>query len=463
LNVLRAINWNLGKLDSILDDQEKIFKAAGVLEEPKPEKKSKQIECSVCGTDTDWNDTSALECGHRFCNSCWGGSIDNTLSTYSFETLFNHFTCMQRNCKLAILGDLVVKVASKNQWMHYCKMLSRAFSEANSSTYSICPNGKCGKVAISKSVSNVVNCTCGHEYCFKCTLAPHIPATCKDLEKWKAKDQDDEMSINFIKATSTICPKCGNALDRTSACNHITCKCGCQFCFICKKVPWCGAYDCSSYKTVEEAEGKKGKKFADGFNTASDWLVNHERYVAFGKKVTENKVGADFAEGKFHQDIKAKVLQYYELKPGGNPAFMNIGCQVLAKSYRILQYTLIWGFFNIPAVICPQKTIFEMQIKSYEKAITDLKAALSDPAATIDHLKTKRIYTLLENNLIKQIEDSDDLMSLFSEKQTGKVGPSTLGRWTCKHCGYNNHPEQQAKQCGHCSKPREAVASSWFS
>jgi len=308
-----------------------------------------------------------------------------------------------------------------------------------------------------------VNCVCGNDYCFKCTLAPHVPASCKDLEKWKAKNSDDTVSVNFIRATTTICPKCGTAIDRYTACNHITCKCGCQFCFICHKIPWCGAYDCSSYKTVEEAQAKSKNKFAEGFDTASDWLVNHERYVAFDKKVSENKVNAEFVEGKFTEEIKQKVLQYYELKPGGNPSFMTIGCQVLAKSYRVLQYTLIWGFWNIPAKICPQKLIFELQIKTYEKTIQDLRDSLNFPATTIDHLSTKRIYTILQDNLIKQIEESDDLMSLFSSKQTGDVGPSTLGRWTCQKCKYSNHPETQKDRCGHCSVPREQVASTWFS
>jgi len=343
-------------------------------------------------------------------------------------------------------------------------MQSRSFSEANSSTYSICPNDKCNKIAISKpsNTSNVVNCVCSKVYCFKCTLAPHIPASCKDVEKWKAKDSDEEMTINYIKATTTICPSCGNALDRTSACNHITCKCGCRFCFICKKVPWCGAYDCSSFKTVEEAQEKSGKKFADGFSTASDWLVSHERFVAFGKKVGEHKVAADNAETKLAEEIKVKVLDYYKVKPGGNPAFMNTGLDILIKSHRILHYTLIWGFWHIPPIVCPQKIIYEMQIKTYEKTVLDLRTALSMSAATIDHLNTKRIYTILENSLIKQIEGSDDLMSLFSEKETGKVGPTTLGRWTCKSCNYSNHPTEQLKSCGHCGKEREFIAVSWF-
>lgn len=51
--------------------------------------------------------------------------------------------------------------------------------------------------------------------------------------------------------------------------------------------------------------------------------------------------------------LREKALAYRELKPGGNPQFIIDGCEVLIKAWSILQYTFIWGFFNIPAKICP--------------------------------------------------------------------------------------------------------------
>lgn len=43
----------------------------------------------------------------------------------------------------------------------------------------------------------------------------------------------------------------GIALDRTTACNHITCKCSYQFCFVCKS-KWgsCSTYSCSKFKVM---------------------------------------------------------------------------------------------------------------------------------------------------------------------------------------------------------------------
>jgi len=141
-------------------------------------------------------------------------------------------------------------------------------------------------------------------------MAPHVPASCADLEMWRAKDTDDEASINFIKATTTACPKCGLALDRTTACNHITCKCTYQFCFVCNE-KWgsCSIYSCSKFKTTEEREQSGKKEFAKGYATSSQWLVAHERYIAFGKKHLENKALADKAQGEMMARMKKKVFR----------------------------------------------------------------------------------------------------------------------------------------------------------
>jgi ariadne-1 len=469
LNILRALKWNLGKTETILDDQEKCFKLAGILEEPKSFTEKKEVSCSVCCDKVAWKDTSALECQHRFCNDCWKASIENTLSSYSFETLFDHFTCMHKGCNLVILGDLVKKVGINNKsWLHYLNMLSRAFSEANKSTYSICPG--CQIVVKTNHASDknttVVKCKCAKVFCFKCTLDSHVPASCKDLQQWKAKDTDDEASINLIKATTTECPKCKTPVERVTACNHMSCKCGARFCFVCKKLDsGCSSYACQSYKTVEDYEKSQGNKkdFAPGIKTASEWLVLHERYVAFSKKCLENKTFAEYAENKLKPAMKEKKLLYYELKPGGNPTFMDEGVNILIKSYRIIQYTIVWGFFHIPAKVCAQKQIFEMQIKNYEEKTAQLKQLLEQPAATIDHLTCKNIYQILEKNLIRQIEDAEDLLSLFSEKQIGQTQTqSVLKPWSCPSCNYNNHPETQAKKCGSCQKERPFVPVLWF-
>ena len=36
------------------------------------------------------------------------------------------------------------------------------------------------------------------------------------------------------------CPKSQHIIERTTGCDHMTCKCGAEFCFICSSMPHCG-------------------------------------------------------------------------------------------------------------------------------------------------------------------------------------------------------------------------------
>eukprot|EP01126_Amoeba_proteus_P059481 TRINITY_DN7771_c0_g1_i13.p1 TRINITY_DN7771_c0_g1~~TRINITY_DN7771_c0_g1_i13.p1 ORF type:complete len:584 (+),score=91.91 TRINITY_DN7771_c0_g1_i13:1-1752(+) len=467
LHILRVLGWNLGKVDTILDSQEEIYQKAGILEEPR-ELAPGELTCSVCDEKIKKNKASALDCQHYFCHTCWRGSICNALDSYTYQQLFSHLTCLERGCSLSVPGSLVRKVCLDKDWQQYMRMLVKSYIEVNHAMYSICPH--CSTISkanfLSNATSRIVHCMCNTYFCFGCTMAPHVPASCRDLERWKEKDNDEESTLNYIRATTTQCPSCGRALDRVTACNHLTCGCGYQFCFVCKQ-KWgsCSIYSCSKFKTVEEQEKATNADFLPGYKTASDWLVQHERYIAFSKKFF-------FAKSKYEASIdkdyklllEKKGLEYREQRPGGNPAFIFMGAETLSKGWRILQYTFVWGFWNIPPKICPQKYFFEWQIKNYEKLLDDLEKVLNQPVHLLDHLKTKHIYTLIEENLIKKIEEAEDLLALFSDQAMEELNSqSLLARWTCPSCNYSNHPVEQEKKCGHCSYVRPEVKILWFS
>jgi ariadne-1 len=64
-----------------------------------------------------------------------------------------------------------------------------------------------------------VKCNCSHEFCFKCNLPPHLPATCNMISDWnetreKLGDTLDSLRTalkNFIKR----CPKCNKPVEKT--------------------------------------------------------------------------------------------------------------------------------------------------------------------------------------------------------------------------------------------------------
>lgn len=47
-------------------------------------------------------------------------------------------------------------------------------------------------------------------------------------------EKDEELSLNFIRQNTTRCPKCETPVEKSEACNHMTCmRCSAHFCHLC--------------------------------------------------------------------------------------------------------------------------------------------------------------------------------------------------------------------------------------
>ena len=74
---------------------------------------------------------------------------------------------------------------------------------------------------------------CKVKYCLRCH-ASHPLLVCQDY--WKTLDKGEHEALFQQFATGSkfkICAACGVWVEKTSGCNHITCHCGYQFCYIC--------------------------------------------------------------------------------------------------------------------------------------------------------------------------------------------------------------------------------------
>lgn len=70
--------------------------------------------------------------------------------------------------------------------------------------------------------------TCKREFCPKCFLDKHEGGC-------------DQQEIDFLQNNLHFrqCENCKFIVERTEGCNHMTCRCGYQFCYICGK-KWTG-------------------------------------------------------------------------------------------------------------------------------------------------------------------------------------------------------------------------------
>ena len=68
----------------------------------------------------------------------------------------------------------------------------------------------------------------------KCKVEFHKGMTCKEFAISRVFDKNDEAFIQFVRgAKYKQCPKCKFWVEKNEGCDHMTCRCSFQFCYIC--------------------------------------------------------------------------------------------------------------------------------------------------------------------------------------------------------------------------------------
>lgn len=72
---------------------------------------------------------------------------------------------------------------------------------------------------------------CGTRFCFHHGLAHPPEESCDSYLRRVAVV--DVATHRLLTAQTVPCPRCGVAVSKTRGCNHMTCRCGCNFCWLC--------------------------------------------------------------------------------------------------------------------------------------------------------------------------------------------------------------------------------------
>ena len=113
-------------------------------------------------------------------------------------------------------------------------------------------------------------CSCGFVMCWSCGQVSHAPCSCVEYREWEKLSNEDK-AMERLKSQCKDCPKCHNGvlISEKNACNHMTCTCGHEWCWMCYG-DWSkhggDYYACRFYKDrkdLQEEEKKKAMGLAD--------------------------------------------------------------------------------------------------------------------------------------------------------------------------------------------------------
>jgi len=221
---VRDVEWN--KCIWIDASQATLYPADAKDEKARDEEG--EITCEICFCDYQLEEMVELSCGHLFCRDCIRGWLSSQICDGKVSA--KQISCPNIDCRKEISPQIVLFNTEKSVFEKYERFVMNREVETNKKARWCGNPSNCESVVfIKNTLSKKCVCKkCGFVQCFKCGKAYHgyFKACTADVDRafdvW-ARTQDNMKR----------CPRCRKFIVKIDGCNHMTCSCGYQFCWVC--------------------------------------------------------------------------------------------------------------------------------------------------------------------------------------------------------------------------------------
>jgi hypothetical protein len=222
--LLVAHGWKMGKL------LETVTSCPGLFAEISRVQRMTSLCIGTCLICYGKAEPFHLSCQHGFCMECRWGYIHSQVDSQA-STIPCPFQGCTAELPSFLIGVIAGAKAGHEYEAHLCNM-----DILTSGHYVHCIRLDCGRVMGIDSIGlcGVGTCACGTHMCWRCRSEPHAPLSCSGQLAWAFVDQD-RRNVAWTFANTTKCPKCKVNVEKNGGCNHISCNCGCHFCWACGK------------------------------------------------------------------------------------------------------------------------------------------------------------------------------------------------------------------------------------
>ncbi|CAH2069352.1 unnamed protein product [Thlaspi arvense] len=211
-------------------------------EDPRQSKVARKEECLICYNDTvSERMFSTGVCGHRFCVQCVKQHVEVRL----LHGLVPN--CPHDDCKSELVIDACGKLLTPKLSEMWTQRIKENAIPATERVY--CPYPRCSalmsKTKISESAksllsayptSGVRRCVeCRGLFCMDCKVPWHGKLSCTEYKKLHPNPPADDVKLESLANNKMWrqCGKCKHMIELAYGCNHMTCRCGHEFCYNC--------------------------------------------------------------------------------------------------------------------------------------------------------------------------------------------------------------------------------------
>jgi len=187
-----------------------------------------KVDCSVCGESVHPHVTVRLACNDIYCKPC----LKDFFMRVAYDEGLFPPKCHSQPIELSVIEadlsaeDLAVYRSAELEFGSTCRVY--------------CADPACAKfIPIAHRTLDTALCAvCGVESCMHCKALAHHGSACPE-------DKEGQSLIQFANEQGwKACHGCSRIVSRDEGCDHMTCKCGTEFCYRCG-TQWkrCGCSD----------------------------------------------------------------------------------------------------------------------------------------------------------------------------------------------------------------------------
>ncbi|CAK67458.1 unnamed protein product (macronuclear) [Paramecium tetraurelia] len=237
-------------------------------------------QCSICLENVQQDKYALTACQHIYHKQCLENLI-NAASEFPIK-------CPNLECREEILRDDLENIVSSQVMDRLEKIAFNQYLLQNPNVFQ-CPTENCkGVYEIEGPIQ--VCMICQNLFCTRCRRLYH-EGIC-----------GEESFINAVQeARYRQCSQCQRWIEKTAGCNHITCKCGFQFCYLCGTV-WVRGTDCDCRNRPQQNDINV-QQIPHDLNQIQQFVNQQPQRQSNSQKVDKvlNKLGLSFVKKIFRK------------------------------------------------------------------------------------------------------------------------------------------------------------------
>jgi len=181
------------------------------------------IECCICYDMDNQFKSPTSTCSHKndICERCIILHLDNQIRSTAVN-----IKCLKKDCNEHFnTKDDFRYIQLYNRW----NAIQLLFYTQKDPNFRWCSKPDCGNGSLTDDSLNYFVCDkCGQKTCIYHRTEMHFGITCKAFDEM-IKEKD----ITLLNSLYKKCPTCQSHIEKYEGCDHMKCRCGYEFCFLC--------------------------------------------------------------------------------------------------------------------------------------------------------------------------------------------------------------------------------------